>query len=242
MTGPLEPPMVPERGDPEAQGLAMHAEPPADSGDSPPNSRSRAQLLDWLERTVVLVAYAQMVYRLGATALETGSLNSLLLLPSEGLVVALILIRRPARECSTRWVDWCTALAGTLLPTMVIATGRAGFPALTGFAVFLTFVGLVVQIHAKLSLGRSLGLVAANRGICASGPYALVRHPMYLGYWLAQCAFLLAHRSLWNAVVLVASWVFQILRIEAEERLLARDPEYRDYQRRVPYRLLPGVL
>ena len=41
-------------------------------------------------------------------------------------------------------------------------------------------IGLYVQISGKLILGRSFGLIAANRGIKVAGPYRIVRHPSML--------------------------------------------------------------
>ena len=48
--------------------------------------------------------------------------------------------------------------------------------------VALSACGLLVVIGGKLSLGRSFGLMPANRGVVSSGLYRIVRHPIYLGY------------------------------------------------------------
>ena len=53
-------------------------------------------------------------------------------------------------------------------------------------------IGLYVQISAKVILGRSFGLIAANRGIKVAGPYRIVRHPIYAGYTIIHVGFLLA--------------------------------------------------
>ncbi|MFO1186535.1 MAG: methyltransferase [Alphaproteobacteria bacterium] len=103
------------------------------------------------------------------------------------------------------------------------------------------FSGFAFQIWAKLTLRKRFGIVAANRGVQARGPYALVRHPMYAGYTITEIGFFLAHPSLWNGVVYMGAVSFQILRILAEERYLARDPAYGDLRTRVRWRLVPGV-
>ena len=46
---------------------------------------------------------------------------------------------------------------------------------------FLRRIGLLVVVAGKISIGRSFGLIPANRGIVSSGLYRLVRHPIYLG-------------------------------------------------------------
>ena len=43
-------------------------------------------------------------------------------------------------------------------------------------------IGLAVVIVGKMTLGRSFGVVPANRGVVVGGPYRLVRHPIYTGY------------------------------------------------------------
>jgi protein-S-isoprenylcysteine O-methyltransferase Ste14 len=105
----------------------------------------------------------------------------------------------------------------------------------------LLITGMVIQVHAKLTLGRSFGCVPAHRGLQLSGPYRFVRHPMYAGYLVSHAAFLLMNPSLRNTAVYGGCYALQIPRILSEERLLARDPAYREYQRAVPYRLIPGV-
>lgn len=86
--------------------------------------------------------------------------------------------------------------------------------------------------------------VQAERGhrVIDTGPYALVRHPMYSGAALYFAGMPLALGSwwgLWFAPVLVAMFA---VRTAIEERTL-RDhlPGYSDYAERVRYRLLPGV-
>ena len=96
-------------------------------------------------------------------------------------------------------------------------------------------------MSAKLSLNRSFGIVAANRGVKTGGPYAYVRHPMYLGYFLSQAAILIINFSTWNIVVLSIWAASQVLRIHAEERVLMQDAPYLAHATRVPYRLVPWI-
>lgn len=108
-----------------------------------------------------------------------------------------------------------------------------------GIFAGLQVVGAVFASIALLSLGRSFGLVAANRGIRTSGAYRYVRHPVYSGYILVDIGYLLENPSLRNACLFVVVVVFQVVRMVEEERTLAKDPAYQAYCRRVRNRVVP---
>src|SRR5471032_2787394 len=108
-------------------------------------------------------------------------------------------------------------------------------------AVGLQATGVLVSIWAKYSLRRSFGILPANRGIVAGGPYRIIRHPIYFGYFVRDCGFLLANFGLQNLLIVVGHWSLQIGRIVREERLLSKDQTYRQYMQRVRYRLIAGL-
>ena len=101
--------------------------------------------------------------------------------------------------------------------------------------------GVFLNLSAKLTLRRSFGVVAANRGVKIGGPYRLIRHPMYAGYTLTQLGFLLSGPTLWNLGLYGLALSLQIARILAEERILSNDPAYAEMSGRVRYRLVPYV-
>ena len=146
--------------------------------------------LDLIEKALVASFMALLALRLVPQAAATLSPPILLLLLSESIVVLFILLRRPTRDISRRPGDWALGLAGTLLPLTAIAP--EGSPvAPIALCAALMAAGFLLQLWAKLTLRRSFGVVAANRGVKASGPYRLVRHPMYAGYALTHVGFLL---------------------------------------------------
>jgi protein-S-isoprenylcysteine O-methyltransferase Ste14 len=196
--------------------------------------------LDVMERAIALILFIPLCWQLLLAYLETGQWSFLTLLASEGLIVAFLIIRRITEQVSMRPLDWMLALGGTALP--LLARPDPG-PALVPQAVGLTLMwsGFVLQISAKLSLRRSFGLVPANRGVKGSGPYAVIRHPMYAGYALTQVGFLLLNPSAWNCAVYATAFGVQIIRLLAEEHLLSHDPAYRALAASVRYRLVPGV-
>jgi protein-S-isoprenylcysteine O-methyltransferase Ste14 len=204
------------------------------------NNSSFVSTLDWLERIVILALYAWFVFRIVSSALRDGGMVNLLFLPSEGLVVFFMLIRRRATTISRHTGEWLAALVATCNSLLVSpVSGRALIPLQVAAAILLA--GMLIQLLAKLTLGRSIGSVPAHRGLKLSGPYRFLRHPMYAGYLLSHLAFLLVNPSWWNAAVYALVWALQLYRLRAEERLLSRDPIYEHYRGVVPYRLVPGL-
>jgi protein-S-isoprenylcysteine O-methyltransferase Ste14 len=199
----------------------------------------RELCLDWGERALVLGLFGWLVQRLITSIWLQGNVANLLLLVSEGLVVVFILIRRRASVTSRNPAEWALALAVTSLPMAVSAGGTPVAP--LGVAAAVMLVGMFVQIHAKITLGRSFGMVPANRGLKVRGPYRFLRHPMYAGYLITHVAFLLANPTWWNLGIYLLANGLQIIRLLAEERLLTRDEQYRAYRLAVPYRLVPGM-
>jgi protein-S-isoprenylcysteine O-methyltransferase Ste14 len=158
---------------------------------------------------------------------------------SEMLAVALIVIRKPGGMAITPYA-FGIAVLGTALPLMIRPTGGIQLaPEIVTTAIMT--LGLALSVIAKLFLNRSFGIVAANRGVKTGGPYALVRHPMYLGYIISQVGFLLAVFSVLNLAAYAVAWMFQILRIKEEEKYLMTDSKYVDFAQSTRWRLLPGL-
>ena len=84
--------------------------------------------------------------------------------------------------------------------------------------------------------------IAENQKVIATGPYAIVRHPMYASGLLYFLGTPLALGSYWGLLPIAWMLPFLIWRLLDEERLLARNlPEYAEYRRKVRYRLVPFV-
>jgi protein-S-isoprenylcysteine O-methyltransferase Ste14 len=205
---------------------------------SPRAERSLQTAIDLGERLFVLLLFATFAVRL-SHSLGIRPYNLLALL-SEALVATFILIRRTTDAVTMRPLDWVVALAGTALPMTVRAGGQPLLPPFAG--TVLMFAGLSLAVWAKAILRRSFGIAAANRGAVSSGPYRLIRHPMYAGYFLVFAGFLLNNPSIWNLAIYLLAVVCLIVRIFAEEIVLTNDPTYAAYRQRVRYRLAPGVL
>jgi protein-S-isoprenylcysteine O-methyltransferase Ste14 len=84
--------------------------------------------------------------------------------------------------------------------------------------------------------------IANDQKVVSTGPYAVVRHPMYAGAFLYLLGMPLALGSYWGLLVLVPMMATVIWRLFDEEKLLADGlPGYAQYQRAVRWRLIPGI-
>lgn len=171
---------------------------------------------------------------------STGEPTGLGLVMQEGLVAALFLLRRPPRRSSRALTDWLLAVTGSFLILAVRPTGSPLF-GLRNVYLVIQLAGLVGVVASLGVLGRSFGIVAADRGLKTGGPYAIVRHPTYLSYLITQSGYLLQNPSFWNLALVLVTMACQIGRIRAEERVLGQDEAWRRYARRVRFRLIPGV-
>lgn len=84
--------------------------------------------------------------------------------------------------------------------------------------------------------------VAENQTVISTGPYAVVRHPMYASASLYLIGTPLALGSYWGFVALAFMMPFLIWRLLDEERFLEKNlPGYREYQKRVRHHLVPHI-
>lgn len=136
--------------------------------------------------------------------------------------------------------------AGLLvIPALDVRWGRASVPAagvVLGdilFAAGFAFAGRVYRenTYASATIG-----VAEGQRVISTGPYAIVRHPLYatsLLYLIGTPLALGSYRGYLSLAILLP---FLISRLLDEERMLVRDlPGYVDYQKAVRYRLIPGI-
>ena len=171
---------------------------------------------------------------------DADALRYALLAAGELLAVGLLAAARRASRWTARpWPLLLTIGATFGLLFVQLDEGKALVSGRVALA--LQLAGVLLQLAAKLWLGRSFGLLPAARGLVTMGPYRFVRHPMYLGYLIGHLGWLLVSFTWWNAAILAALYLVQGLRIREEERLLRDDPAFASYATRVRYRLVPFV-
>lgn len=201
---------------------------------------SAPDVADLTARYVLVVLFTLLTVRIAGDFLETGRLTGLLLLASETLVVVLTVLRRSSSIVDRSPRARVLTTLSIMGPFMVRPAAAAALLS-EAATVLVSGVGLTVVIAGKLSLGRSFGLMPANRGIVSTGLYRVVRHPIYLGYLITHVGFFAANPTIWNAVILIAADLALMWRAVCEEQTLRQDSSYQVYLQVVRWRVLPGV-
>jgi protein-S-isoprenylcysteine O-methyltransferase Ste14 len=100
----------------------------------------------------------------------------------------------------------------------------------------------VFRVYKENTFTSSTIEVAENQTVISTGPYALVRHPLYASSFLYLVGMPLALGSYWGLLGVLFMFPFLIWRLLDEERFLAKNlPGYSEYQKKVIYRLVPYV-
>jgi protein-S-isoprenylcysteine O-methyltransferase Ste14 len=198
-------------------------------------------ITEWLLRPFAVLIYVIAVFNITRELWIAPTRWTLLaLLVTEGYALVLIVCARAATMRDTSSV----AVVATLYSVFYYVLFDPGkttslIPEMAGVGFY--FVGGAWQFAAKLRIGRSFGLLPAQRGVVVSGAYRIVRHPMYLGYLIGQMGFLLVNFSWRNLMVELGVYLALWLRINREEAVLQFNEEYRQYQSRVRWRLVPYI-
>lgn len=138
--------------------------------------------------------------------------------------VGVILFLVPGFDFRWQWSD---------VRVTLVVLGDIGVVA--GYAI-------VFLVFRENTYASSIVEVAESQKVISTGPYAVVRHPMYVGAILIFLATPLALGSWWAFIPAVILSATIAVRLVDEEKFLAtRLPGYDDYRRQVRYRLAPGI-
>ncbi|MBN1225037.1 MAG: isoprenylcysteine carboxylmethyltransferase family protein [Candidatus Aminicenantes bacterium] len=102
--------------------------------------------------------------------------------------------------------------------------------------------GMFFLVLRENSYASRIIQVESEQRVISSGPYSLVRHPMYLGIMLMYSLSPLALGSYWALIPSLLILPILVARILNEERVLGRELEgYQEYVKKTKYRLIPGI-
>ena len=187
---------------------------------------------------VFALLWSRFAYVYAAAFLTNPALVTALFFVLETIIVVAFCIRRPALIQSNQWRDWVPA-CGAIVFGMLFQPSRETQDLVIGY--ILEIVGICVAMLGMFSLGRSFAILPANRGLQTGGLYACIRHPVYAGYMLLYTGYTVLNPLGANVVVLLFCVGMLFWRAANEEQLLARDPSWLTYAKRVRWRILPYV-
>jgi protein-S-isoprenylcysteine O-methyltransferase Ste14 len=149
--------------------------------------------------------------------------------------LVLFMVRRDASKVGSL-PEGILAVSGTFVASFLKDAGQLHDARLLPTIVQLA--GLAGWAFALATLGRSFGIVPADRGLVRHGPYRFVRHPIYAFEALFFLGYLMAVPTPRSFIVITVWTVLQVGRIIREERILGG---YDQYRQQVRWRLIPFV-
>lgn len=140
-----------------------------------------------------------------------------LLIAATSLLISLTLIQPPAPQ------SWPVTFAGALL----------------------TVLGILGMFYCRHTLGRfwtAETSLTQNHQVVDQGPYAIIRHPIYTFACIMYLGLSLAFPAWWNVLSVAIILTAYAIKAWDEDRFLAQSlPGYAAYQKRVKFRLIPGI-
>ena len=216
-----------------------------------------------VQRLVLLVVFACLLFvAAGTVDWPRGWAYVLVLLAVEVVTLITFAVRAPVmlerRGRAGSGVErYDRVITGLYLLVAVITPVVAGLDAVryqwTALPWWLFFVGLAVLVPAEVVGAWAMlvnehfeqfGRIQDDRDhrVVTAGPYAVVRHPGYLGVIVGALVTPLMLGSAWTFVPAALVAVLFVVRTALEDRMLRRRlAGYEDYARRTRYRLVPGV-
>jgi len=152
------------------------------------------------------------------------------------LLLGLTLVRFKPKETAEGSEPRVSALVGTFLSLSLVALPMPDLgPVLRILAICLVLAGWLLSIYVLAWLGRSFSIMAQARRLVTRGPYAVVRHPLYVSEEIAMIGMVLLCLSPLAILIAAVQWVSQLRRMTHEERVLREVfPEYSDYAALTP--------
>jgi len=158
------------------------------------------------------------------------------------LTLCWLIVQRPSPAARTDSImPTLTAFVGTYFPwTIVLVAPGAASAGRDVLSAALLVIGAVLMVVVIFYLGRNFSIVPQARGLVRTGPYAVVRHPLYFVEAVALLGTLLQFFSPLTLALFLVHCALQVRRILYEEDLLRRFLDFDDYARSTS-RLIPYV-
>ena len=198
----------------------------------------------WLDRTIAFIAMVPLLY-LTYYRYQHMRLGVPLASFAIGTLIAFVtmILRRPPKRITPNPLYWLLTFVATYWAVLTLGVIQKGQPVVSSqVSDAVAICSLAVIVWARLSLGRNIGFVPAQREIVTSGAYRYVRHPIYTGLFLGYLGVALRAYSPRNVLILGLGLFWFLIKSIVEENFLRADPQYATYLRRVRARWIPFVV
>jgi len=142
-------------------------------------------------------------------------------------------------------IAWLLFIPTFIIPGFDRYYGWSNIPLFVVIASdILVLIGylIVARVFKENSFASRIVEIDSNQKVITTGPYSIVRHPMYSGFLLMYGFTPLALGSYWALIGYIFLFAIIIARIFSEEEFLKENLEgYKEYLQKTTYRIIPGV-
>lgn len=157
--------------------------------------------------------------------------------------IAGMVSRRPPRRVTTNVSFWLISFFSTYGTFGPAFFAEAGTPLVSlWISNGIAACALLLSVTSRLTLGRNVSIVPAQRNLVTTGPYAFIRHPIYTVVFLTYLSLNLQCFSVVNLVMTSTVLVLFVFKSLAEEAFLKKDTDYVEYMQKVRYRWIPYIV
>lgn len=178
------------------------------------------------------------------TIKATGLIHDMLIVGFYSLIILLYFLRSPARSTSKSHVTNSIAIVATSIPFALPFLGKPVLnkPEILLVANVIIIISIVLSIYALGSLGKSFSIIPQARKLIKTGPYRVIRHPLYVSELIGVFGLVLTGLTVLKIAMFLLFVVLQAYRAFQEEKLLANIfPEYKQYSSKTT-RFIPGII
>jgi protein-S-isoprenylcysteine O-methyltransferase Ste14 len=197
----------------------------------------------WVDKALAIVAVLPFAYPVVTHFRHHLRWGELIYLGQVLLLIATMVFRRAPVRITTNKYYWAVSFVASYWGLFILSVEQPG-RSLVGSRMLVPIyaLGVFMDVWGRLSLGRNIGMLPAQRQIVHGGAYRWVRHPIYTSVFLLSIAGALASFSLLNFLLYAFGIVWFVERTLSEEEFLRSDPNYATYMQRVHWRWFTGLI
>jgi protein-S-isoprenylcysteine O-methyltransferase Ste14 len=229
---------------PDREAMVMNEQACAPQRIAEPRPLIQWMANPWVDKTLALLAVLPFVYPIVLHFRHQLRIGELIYLAQVLILIGTMVFRRLPVRISNNPYYWVVAFVASYWGLFILSVEQPGRPLITSSWILYTFysLGVLIDVWGRLSLGRNIAVLPAQRLIVDRGAYRWMRHPIYTAAFLMIILGTLGAYTLLNLLLYSLGVFWFVARSLAEEEFLEKDPEYAAYMKRVPWRWFPGLI